>query len=348
MSDRSTSLVAVTLLAALVAACGGGDGGSPSPAPAPAPAPAPVPTPAPAPVPAPPSVVNANLLPQVIDPAVTTALETHVAINPSPDVAAKNRLFVFLPGTGAHPASYQKILVSGAARGLHTLGLNYPNPVEVGVLCAGTAPSEACFWNVRREILTGADLTTKVSIAPPDAIVTRVAEALAYLQANFPDQGWGQYLQGDGSVDWRKVTVGGHSQGGGHAGVMAKLYAMHGACYFDSPADWDLVPGQPAGWEAYPNVTPAASQFGFSNTLDTLVPWVQLQPIWQSMGLAAFGAPMSVDGAAAPYGGSHMLTTTTSAAGSTGLHSLTVADLVTPMAGGQPLFDAVWNQACFQ
>jgi len=292
--------------------------------------------------------MNTNLLPQLIDPAVATAFGTHVAINPSPDAAAQGRLFVFLPGTGAQPTAYEKILQSAAAKGLHALGLSYPNPVEVGVLCASTAPSEACFWNVRREILTGADLSTKVAIAPPDAIVTRLAKALAYLQANFPDQGWGQYLLGDGSVDWSKVVASGHSQGGGHAGVMAKLYAMHGACYFDSPADWDIVPGQPAGWEAYPNATPAASQYGFTNTLDTLVPWAQLQPIWASMGLDAFGAAVSVDAAAAPYGNAHMLTTTTSLAGSTGLHSLTVADFATPMVDGQPLFDPVWGYACFR
>ena len=346
--DRRTRIATLTLLASLVAACGGGSSPAPAPVPAPpAPTPAPPPPPPP-PAPAPPSVVNTDLLPQTIDPAVTSALGTHVAINPSPAVVARGRLFVFLAGTGAPPTAYEKILLAGAARGWHALGLNYPNPTEVGVLCAGTAPSEECFWNVRREIVTGVDLSTKVSVGPDDAIVTRLAKALAYLQANFPDQGWGQYLLGDGSIDWSKLVVGGHSQGGGHAGVMAKLYAMHGACYFDSPADWDIVPGAPAGWEAYPNITPVAAQYGFTNTLDTTVPWDQLAPIWQGMGLAALGAAASVDAGAAPYGGSHMLTTTTSVSGTTGLHSLTVADFATPVVAGAPLFDPVWGYACFQ
>ena len=143
--DRRSKLAALALLASLVAASCGGGGGSPAPAPQPAPPP---------PAPAPASVVNTDLLPQTIDPAVTTALGTHVAINPSPDVAARGELFVFLAGTGAQPTAYGKILASGAAKGFHTLGLNYPNPTEVGVLCAGTAPGEACFWNVRREIIT--------------------------------------------------------------------------------------------------------------------------------------------------------------------------------------------------
>ena len=47
MLDRTTRLAAVTLLASLVAACGGG--GSPAPAPSPTPTPAPAPSPAPTP-----------------------------------------------------------------------------------------------------------------------------------------------------------------------------------------------------------------------------------------------------------------------------------------------------------
>ncbi|HYP31080.1 MAG TPA: hypothetical protein VES00_04395 [Burkholderiaceae bacterium] len=45
MLDRTTQLATVTLLASLVAACGGGSGGSPSPSPSPTPAPAPSPSP---------------------------------------------------------------------------------------------------------------------------------------------------------------------------------------------------------------------------------------------------------------------------------------------------------------
>jgi len=49
MPDRTPRLATITLLASLVAACGGGDGGSPGPSPSPTPAPSPAPIPAPAP-----------------------------------------------------------------------------------------------------------------------------------------------------------------------------------------------------------------------------------------------------------------------------------------------------------
>jgi hypothetical protein len=293
--------------------------------------------------------MNTNLLPAVINPAVTTSFETHVAINPSPSVTAANKLIVFLPGTGAVPTSYELILQSGAAKGFHALGLNYPNPTAVGIICDTNLTDPNCFWNVRREVITGVDYSADISITPADSIASRLAGALAYLQQNFPAQGWGQYLLANGTVDWSKVIASGHSQGGGHAGVMTKLYSMHRACYFDSPADY--LSNSPAAWESYSNVTPASEQYGFTHLDDTLVPYTKLAPIWQTMGLGAFGAAVSVDANTAQFNNSHILTTAVTPPGGPGptsVHSTTIADFFTPTTGtGTPLFDPVWAYLCF-
>lgn len=300
----------------------------------------------------PPSVEH-DLSPQVIDPAVNTSTEVHVAINPSPSVNAANKLFVFLPGTGAVPDQYKLILQAGAGRGFHTLGLNYPNPTAVGILCDGSPDVSLaldCFWNVRLEIITGADSSTLVVVNNANSIVTRLTEALAYLKTTYPTEGWGQYLLANGTVDWSKVIMAGHSQGGGHAGVMAKLYALDRAVYFDSPADWSLTTNQPAAWTLRANVTPATQQFGFTNVDDMLVPYAQLTPIWLNLGLS--GPAMSVDSNVAPFSSSHILTTQHAPSGlvtPTSVHSVTVADQVTPIAvNGVPLFDSVWAYLCFQ
>ncbi|MGI4848016.1 MAG: BPSS1187 family protein [Janthinobacterium lividum] len=300
---------------------------------------------------APKSLVNKNLLPKTIDPAATQAFETHIAINPSPAVAARGLLFVFLAGTGGHPTDYQLILNSGAAKGLHTLGLNYAGEDAIGVACSDAAAVDKCFWNARREVITGVRTSAQVNVGVHDAIVPRLTKTLAYLQANFPKQGWGQYLLADGTVNWSKINVGGHSQGGGHAGAMAKLYAMNRTCYFDSPADWDTASNGPASWEAYPNLTPATQQIGFTHTSDLVVPYAYLTLIWNAMGMAKFGPAVSVDTVAAPFNQSHVLTT--SAASPNGktaatVHSTTVADFATPVVNGTPLFGAVWTYACFQ
>jgi len=55
-------------------------------------------------------------------------------------------------------------------------------------------------------------------------------------------------------------------------------------------------------------VTPASRVYGFSNTLDPIVPIQHITKTWQALGLDAFGAPVNVD-ATQTYNGTHELTT---------------------------------------
>jgi hypothetical protein len=339
--DKHLKLASLTLLWSLVAAsCGGGSSSSST-------------------EPAPPCCVVRNLSPTAVDPAATTATSSdyHVVVLPVAEVAARNKLFVFMPGTDGVPNQYELILKAGARRGFHAIGLNYPNSTAVGVLCL-TSTDQNCFWNVRRAIITGQPVSVDISVTQPNAIVTRLTKAVAYLNVNYPTEGWGQYLLGSGALDWSKIVVGGHSQGGGHAGVMAKTYSMSRACYFASPPDWNaplgnlLPPNAPAAWESFANVTPASLQFGFGGLSDSSVPPNQLSVIWQTIGLA--GPAVSVDSNSPPYGGSHILTTNAAPNTSTGAigtpsHGLTVRDAFTPIdTNGQPVFDAAWGYLCFQ
>jgi len=291
--------------------------------------------------------------PTTVDPAITTSTEPHVAITPSPSVVLANRLFVFLPGTEGTPDQYRLILRAAAGRGYHAIGLNYQNgPTPVGVVCAASQDPN-CFFNARREIITGADLSPDVSVTLANSILSRLNKTIAYLNQNYPSESWGQFLA-NGSVNWAKVTVGGHSQGGGHAGVLAKMFSMHRACYFAAPPDWNAAAGSPAAWESgQPNVTPTSAQFGFAGLADPSVPYSQLSVIWQAIGLGTFGAAVSVDSTAAPFNNSHMLTTNatpaTSNAVGTPLHGLTVRDAFTPIgSNGVPVFDPVWAYLCFK
>jgi len=313
----------------LVAACGGG-GSSPQ---------AVVPPPADRP-----ASVERDVQPVATNPSVDTSLEPHVAINPSADVAPANKLFVFLPGTDGIPDMYRLVLRAGASRGFHALGLNYPNPLPVGILCINQ--DENCFWNVRREIITGVDHSDLVDVDEANAIAGRLADTIDYLHREDPDEGWDQFLD-NGAVDWSKVVVAGHSQGGGHAGIMAKLYSMSRVVYFASPADWDSQSDAPAEWTSRPNETPASRQFGFTHVDDTLVPYNQLLAIWDSMGLA--GTPVSIDSTSAPFNGSHLLTTRADPSNGSPTHSATVRDAGTPLDDdGAPLFESVWDYLCFE
>lgn len=320
------------VLAALALACGGGGGGT-----------------TPVPVQAPPSVTRL-IPPNLTDPAITTYLDNHVAINPAPGVTARQGLFVFLVGTGGRPENQQLILATGAARGYHAIGLMYPNTPSVGSLCGNSADDEA-FWNVRQEIITGQNLSPLITVFPTECIEHRLIALLDRLAWHYPAEGWGEFLV-DGQPDWAKITVGGHSQGGGHAAVIGKLHAVARVVCLSSPADWRNIPDTPATWYARPGATPVDRVFGFSHLQDELVTWPQLTLIWTALGLDAFGASVSVDGAAAPYSGSHRLTTDIAHATAplypSPFHSATVVDLVTPkLPDGSPAYRPVWVHLCF-
>lgn len=324
----------LTSSSVLLAACGS-DGSSPAPAPAPTPAPA---------------SVEREVLPVATDANISTDLEAHFAINPAPAVATRAQLFVFFPGTFATPSLYRLVVRTGAAQGFHALGLNYPNAQAVGSLCNNSTDVD-CHGKARGEILSGQDMSSLIAVTPANSINNRLIKLLTYLHAQYPTEGWGQYLVA-GQPDWPRIRVAGHSQGGGHAGYIAKLYAVDRAVYFSSPGDWRNGVNQPATWIVTAGVTPAARQYGFTHLQDPLVTFAVATSIWQALGLGVFGAPTTVDGTSAPYMGSHQLTTNAAPnpAGSTvsPFHGAPVVDSQVPLTpGGAPLFQPVWIQQCF-
>jgi hypothetical protein len=334
---RLCRTAALALAGAVLAGCGGGSGDSEDGSP-----------------PAAPASVEREIAPADTDAAiVNTAATGHIAINPEPAAAARGRLFVFLPGTGATPAQYRDVLRTGARRGYHAIGLQYPNASSVASLCnRSTAPD--CHGPVRREVVLGEDLSTLVDVDAANAIVNRLRKALAYLHAQSPAQGWDRFLVA-GEPDWRQITVAGHSQGAGHSAYMAKLFALDRAVYFSGPSDWREAAGQTATWlTALAPATPASRQYGFTHTDDTLVSVSVVTANWRALGLGAFGEAVNVDAAAAPWNGGHsLLTSAPPNPNPTGItlaptHGAPVADAPTPRAAdGTPLYSEVWSVLCF-
>jgi hypothetical protein len=326
-------LLPALLSAALLAACGGGGSDS-----------------TPVPASAPPSVER-NVLPSSTDAAISTDFETHFAVNPAPAINAKQRLLVFLPGTFGRPDNYRQIVREAAAQGLHGIGLNYPNNATVASLCNGSADAD-CFGNTRAEILTGSDSSAVVTISRANSIENRLVKLLQVLHAQAPAEGWGAYLTSDltsaGQPDWSRIRIAGHSQGGGHAAFIAKRFAVDRAIYFGAPADATAAGLAP--WVLAAGATPGARQAGFTHLRDELASLTVVSATWQALGLT--GAPTSVDGAAAPYGGAHQLTTDAAplpgAIALSPLHSTPIVDGVTPLAAdGTPVFAPVWRTLAF-
>jgi hypothetical protein len=330
MNSSPHLLVPILFSAALLAACGGGQDSAPAPAPPPAP-----------------SSIERDVLPASTDPAIDTDLDAHFAVNPSSTVVTKQRLFVFLPGTTGKPQNVRAIVREAAANGLHAIGLNYPNDATVGSLCNGSTDTD-CYGSVRAEVLTGADTSSLLNITRANSIENRLIKLLQTLNAHAPTEGWSAYLSAAGQPDWSRIRVAGHSQGGGHAAFIAKRYAVDRAVYFSSPAD--AVAGQPAPWLVAAGVTPGSSQTGFTHQRDELASPAEIGASWQALGLT--GVPTLVDGASAPFGGAHQLTTDATpnpgGVARAPFHGSTVVDDVTPRAAdGTPLFAPVWRTLAF-
>jgi hypothetical protein len=321
-----------TVCATSLAACGGGGGDSTETTPPPTSAP---------------PQVERNVLPSSTDAAISTDFETHFVVNPSPAVAAKQLLLVFLPGTFGRPDNYRQIVREAAAQGLHGIGLNYPNNATVASLCSGSSDAN-CFGNTREEILTGSDTSTAVNTTRANSIESRLIKLLQVMHTQAPTEGWGAYLGATGEPDWSRIRVAGHSQGGGHAAFIAKRHAVDRAIYFGAPADANAAGLAP--WVSAPGPTPGTRQAGFTHVRDELAALPVVSATWQALGLG--GALTSVDGASPPYGGARQLTTDTAPASGaialSPLHSTPVVDGVTPLAAdGKPLFAPVWRTLAF-
>lgn len=344
---------AALLASLLLAACGGSSSAGPPPSGGnPVVAPPPSPTPTPTASPAPLGSVERDIAPTTTNPAIMQALAAHFTVSPTADRPPAGRLFVMLPGTGAIPRFYREVARTGAMRGYHAVGLTHPNDIAVGDRCAGSGDID-CPSRVRREVITGENASTLIEVPRAESITGRLVALLDYLDRTYPGEGWGQYLVGV-EPDWSRIVVAGHSQGGGHAAYLAKLHSLVRMVMFSSPGDMGLTVGSPAAWYALPNATPLSRQYGFTHTEDELVPLNFIVSNWRAIGIDLFGGPVSVDGNAAPYGGSHQLTTALPPNPNPPgpvigpRHASPVVDAATPRdAAGNPLYRPVWIALAF-
>jgi hypothetical protein len=269
----------------------------------------------------------------------------NLTLVPTSPSARVGRLALFIMGTNSTQTKEQEIVYAGAKRGYHAIALAYPNYDAVAVLCAGVTDT-ACTAKVRQEMLTGVDLSTKVTVAPKDALETRLQKLLTYLNATYPAEGWGAYLSGT-SINWSMISAIGHSQGAGHVAYLAKLHALYRATMISGVADKTSA-GAIAPWLSTTNVTPVANQYGFSHTADATVPIATAEASWNAIGLASFGALTMTDGATAPYGSTHKLKTSLASVGGTNIHlSMADDDKMPRNTDGTPKYEPVWDYMAF-
>ena len=73
--------------------------------------------------------------PSITDPAIDSFTNVHTWAR-SLSTPRRNKLFVFLPGTGGIPLVYQEVVRAADNYGFHAVGLMYPNATSVNELCS--------------------------------------------------------------------------------------------------------------------------------------------------------------------------------------------------------------------
>lgn len=281
--------------------------------------------------------------PQATDPEISTNLNNHyVSINR--DVTPKGLLFVFLPGTGGIAALQLDINNTAADLGFHAINLTYPNDEAVNSLCGGLSVNLDCYANVRLETKDGTDRTPLVSVNRANSIENRLIKLLQFLQNRSPQDDWAQFLIGGNSLNWAKIVISGHSQGGGHAGIIGRYHPVARVVMF-AAMDFNGLANSPANWIAHPETTPNATPperfWGFSHTRDDQVNFTLLTTrIWPAYGMPAFGAVVNIDNTLPPYSNTHSLTTDMNCDNT---HGCVVVDARLVRVNGVPVVKPVWE-----
>lgn len=186
------------------------------------------------------------------------------------------RIVVILPGSYGRPENQEEFHDHAASMGYLSIGLMYPNDPTVGSLCEDDTSNKYCYWDVRREIVQGDNFSDKVDISPSNSVLNRLQKLLSYLQNEDPIAGfpWMSFYDSpkplNQSIIWENITIGGHSQGGGHATLIGYLYNSYKILTFSSTCDKPLDGYYWTHSPPEPRVSDSSKFFGFIHKIDPI------------------------------------------------------------------------------
>ena len=185
---------------------------------------------------------------------------------------------MLLNGSGSSPSQLtiepsRNLFAAALESGNHVLAVAYRSDVAIAAMCDSSRPD--CYGASRSTLLTGvfapgAD-SSLADIRADEGILARIDQALRTLAAVRPQAGWDQFIGRATAtapadrIAWQRIIASGHSQGGGHAAYLGKLFPLIRVVQFSSTCD--APAGVPAPWPAANSVwitSPAAAFFGFS------------------------------------------------------------------------------------
>lgn len=280
---------------------------------------------------------------EILDPGYPADDDSiYVTLNPS--VAANGKLLIFLPGTGAKTRHYLEFPNLAASLGYRCISLSYPNGYPtIATICAGSSDAD-CYYDIRREVCYGEDVSANVDVDPLNSIYTRLVKTLEYLIAQYPQQQWEQFLD-NGEPEWENIAVSGHSQGSGHALYLAKTQSVDRLIMFAGANDYSNYYSSPASWTSLPGITPVNRFFSFLHLRDDVWDYSSQYAVVQATGMTANDDSTLTDNQLPPYGHSHCLYTDLVPehdALYSAEHNGVVVDFYVP-GNSQPVYVPVWT-----
>lgn len=239
------------------------------------------------------------------------------------------------------------IYTFGLKRGFHVLGVALP------VFTTGYT-TRSFNGDCRLEAFDGVDRCADFAVTPAASVTGQVTQSLKDLQAMYPEEDWGYFLNADGSVRWSDVGFTGHS----HRAQSATRFAVAVCAYravarsgprdnicgtgeatgdFDPqapPYDPNCPPAKISAWLDDAPKTPIERFFGFVGKQD--LEYGDIQFTMERMHF--IGKPVNVSTAKAPYDGTHRFYAD---AGHDGFDAMAYWDALN-IAWGVPAENATW------
>ncbi|MDB6064962.1 MAG: hypothetical protein JWR26_1170 [Pedosphaera sp.] len=268
-----------------------------------------------------PDVTTFSILPSATDPSIQTFDNPHwiyvnrdIVVEHKADLAQdRHELYLFIPGThvkgdprgGKGPFAFCDF---AADLGYHVVVLAYPDEIPASI-CRND-PNPKAFEEFRMAIIQGGR-SKHISVATPDSIENRLVKLLQHLQKLRPKENWGQFLNGDGTIKWESIAVGGQSQGGGHATLIAIKHRVARVICTGAPKDFNQRRNVPAAFYQEESATPKSRFFAFNHRQDYTgdTSPEQLLRNLKALELDAFGSPTDVDNEPFPYHRARILVT---------------------------------------
>ncbi len=251
----------------------------------------------------------------------------------------RNQLLVYLPASFDEANSSNAFCTIAAASGYRVISLTYPGTDKMYSTCEHST-DPPCYENFHREIAEGKNYSSWIQVDSTEGIFYRLKSLLIYLNKKYPQEGWLDYLTSSLDINHGRIIWSGHSDGAGHAAVIAKYYAVLRAICFSGPKDFSLHYYLPPIWMHTGSwKTDKKNIYTFSHISDE---YLFQKEIWDSLGLMKYGVPVNIDQVPYPYQQSHQLVTAYNVAIGD-RHGCTVQDQRTPILQGVPLFEAAWK-----